>query len=323
MRAVAGITPEIPGRLVRVLGTAHHVVLDEAPPGSPVVVFSSCLGGAWYDWNAVVPLLSGRCTVVRFDRPGLGWSQPAPLPPTLAGEARRIAELTAALGLSGPYVVVGHSLAGFHVEAFARLFPELTSGVVLVDSSTEPEAIAPPAYSQRIRRWRLLGRLAQVSGLVGPASPPVRRLVVKAVTLHGPDRADPAAVAATFAAARPPAAALLENATYFDIAAQLLELRCERAFPAVPLRVLAAFGASRIERTLMPRGLTARMRDRWRARQLDLAALTGGGELVELEDSAHYVPFDRPDAVADAVLAVIGPGQYPAHADGIPRGAAG
>jgi pimeloyl-ACP methyl ester carboxylesterase len=30
------------------------------------------------------------------------------------------------------------------------------------------------------------------------------------------------------------------------------------------------------------------------------------GELVELPDSAHYIPFDRPDAIADAVLAILG-----------------
>jgi pimeloyl-ACP methyl ester carboxylesterase len=98
---------------------------------------------------------------------------------------------------------------------------------------------------------------------------------------------------------------MVENTLYYDVAAELLELRCEREFPAVPLRVLAAFGRSRIERAIMPRGAAAQYADRWWRRQRDLAELSPLGELVELKDSGHYIPFDRPDAVANAVLDVI------------------
>jgi pimeloyl-ACP methyl ester carboxylesterase len=296
---------EVPGRLLRLAGTVHHAVVDAGPEGSGTVVFTSGLGGAWYDWDSVVPLLAGRATLVRFDRPGLGWSQPSAIPPSLAGEAERIRQLLHALELPGPVVLVGHSLAGFHVEGFARLYPELTAGLVIVDGSTEPDAVPPAGYSQRVRRWRRLGAALNTLGLGAVIGPGVRRLAIAATTMRGPDAADAEQVAATFAAGRPDTAAMIENATYFDLAAQLLELRCERPFPAVPLRVLAAFGASRIERALLPPSLASRMRDGWRLRQRDLAALSPHGVLVELADSAHYIPFDRPDAVADAVLSVL------------------
>ncbi len=306
-RRGSGVRRDVPGQLLRVAGTVHHVVVDPGTQGSDSVpvVFASGLGGAWYDWDSVVPLLAGRATLVRFDRPGLGWSQPSPIPPSLAGEADRIRQLLSALGLSRPAVLVGHSLAGFHVEAFARLYPELTAGVVIVDGSTEPDAIPPAGYSQRVRRWRLIGSALRVSGLGALVGPLVRQVAISATTMRGPDAADAAQVAATFAAGRPDTAAMLENATYYDLAAQLLELRCEKPFPPVPLRVLAAFGASRIERVLLPPSLASRMRDGWRLRQRELAALSPHGEMVELADSAHYIPFDRPDAVADAVLSVL------------------
>jgi pimeloyl-ACP methyl ester carboxylesterase len=295
----------VPGSLVRVAGTVHHVVVDQGPDGAPVVVFTSGLGGAWYDWDAVVPLVAGRATLVRFDRPGLGWSQPAAVPPTLAGEAERIRELLDALELPGPAVLVGHSLSAFHVEAFARMFPELTAAVVLVDGSTEPEAVPPPGYTQRVRRWRRIGAAGRVTGFGGLVGPAVWRAIIGATTVRGDVAADPRQVAATFAAGRPGITAMVENTLYFDVAAELLELRCEKDFPPVPLRVLAAFGRSRLERAVMPRALASRAADAWRRRQRELAALSPHGELVELADSAHYIPFDRPDAVADAVLAVL------------------
>ncbi|REK87088.1 alpha/beta fold hydrolase, partial [Streptomyces inhibens] len=123
-----------PGRFLRVDGVPLHVLTEGS---GPVCVLSGGLGMAWFDWDAVAALLAPHRTVVRFDRPGLGLSAPAPAPPTLAAEADRIAHLLDALGHFGPATVVGHSLAGFHAEAFARLHPDRCAGAVLVDGSVE------------------------------------------------------------------------------------------------------------------------------------------------------------------------------------------
>ncbi|NKY16743.1 alpha/beta fold hydrolase, partial [Streptomyces somaliensis] len=129
-------------RFVRVGGVPHHVVVEGS---GPVCVLSAGLGLCWFDWDPVVPLLAPHRTVVRFDRPGHGLSGPAGAAPTARGEARRIAALLDALGMGGERVaVVGHSLAGFHAEAFARLHPARTAALVLVDASAEEHA-RPPA----------------------------------------------------------------------------------------------------------------------------------------------------------------------------------
>ena len=314
-------TPRIPGRLIRLGGSATHVVVEPGPAEVPPVVLSSGLGGAWYDWDRVVPLLAGLAPVLRFDRPGLGWSEPAAVPPTLAGEAERIRALLATPGVLAPgappagrAVLVGHSLAGFHVEAFARLHPELVAGIVLVDGSAEPEAPAPEpaeAVERRLAQWRTLGELATRSGLAKLAMPRLRALAIRLSRAAGSDLADPADVAATSASGRLLTAALLENATYNALAAQLLELRCEKPFPQEPpLRVIAAFGAPQAVRAVPFAGgfVSGKVRERnetWSARQRQLAELSVQGKMIELTDSAHYVPFDRPDAVAETVREVL------------------
>lgn len=307
----------VPGRLVRVGGRAVHVVAEPGPAEATPVLLSAGLGGAWYDWDPVVPLLAGAAPLLRFDRPGLGWSEPGALPPTLAGEAELIRGLLTEPGVLAPdappigrAVLVGHSLAGFHVEAFARLHPELTAGVVLVDASAEPDPPAPePAElaERRLARWRILGDLAARSGLSRLATPAGRALAIRWCRTGGSDLADRADVAATGASGRVLTAVLLENATYDAVAAQLLELRIERPFPQqVPLRVIAAFGENPAVRAL-PFGAQARRRRgaQWRERQRELAALSPRGKLIELADSAHFVAYDRPDAVAEAVREVL------------------
>ncbi|MFC7744413.1 alpha/beta fold hydrolase [Nocardiopsis composta] len=84
-------------------------------------------------------LLQDRYRVVRFDRRNLR--------PTLRSEAMRLAGLAEAAG--GPVVVVAHSVAALHAEAFARLRPELVCGLVLVDPSCEVRTPSPP----RCARW--------------------------------------------------------------------------------------------------------------------------------------------------------------------------
>lgn len=310
---MASESARVPGRLVQLAGSATHVVVEPGPEHVPPIVLSSGLGGAWYDWDRVVPLLAGAAPVLRFDRPGLGWSEPAALPPTLAGEAERIRALLETPGVLAPdapaagrAILVGHSLAGFHVEAFARLHPELTAGVVLVDGSAEPDPPAPepPELAERrVALWRSAGELAARTGLAGIATPYARALAIRLARAGGSDLADRADVAATGASGRLLTTALLENTTYYAVAAQLLELRCEKPFPQeLPLRVLAAVGSTPLLRALP---FTARQMQRrrstWLALQRQLAEMSLHGKLIELGDSAHFVPYDRPDAVAEAV----------------------
>ncbi len=162
---------------------------------------------------------------------------------------------------------------------------------------------------RRIAQWRILGELATRAGVAGRAMPWLRVLAIRLSRASGSDLAP---IPRTMLTARGLVrqlltAALLEDATYNALAAQLLELRCEKPFPQEPpLRVLAAFGSAPAVRALP--FLSGRVRERnetWLARQRQLAELSSHGTLIELADSAHYVPFDRPDAVAEAVREVV------------------
>ncbi|MFE5793001.1 alpha/beta fold hydrolase [Streptomyces sp. NPDC056503] len=257
---------------VRIGGLAHHVAVDGE---GPVCVLSAGLGLCWFDWDPVVPLLAPHRTVVRFDRPGHGLTQESTAPPTLAGEAGRIAALLDALGLPGPVTVVGHSIAGLHAEGFARLHPERTAALVLVDSSVEDHPRpGRPALAAAA------GAALTALGLPAALGPALRRLALR------PDTAPPAEVRRVYRSSRVWRGTLRENAAYGPVAAELLALRRDHPLPpAAPVTVLAA-----------PDGSA-----RWERRQRTLARRLGARYEAAVP-SGHLVMRDDPGTVARVVL---------------------
>lgn len=289
--------PTAPGRFLRVpaaRGVPLHVVVEGS---GPPVVLSAGLAMAWFDWDPVAALLvaAGR-TVIRFDRPGHGLSAPADRPPSAAGEAHRIAGLLDALGLGDARATVaGHSIAGFHAEAFGRLYPGRTAALVLVDSSVEehPRALLPAGV--RTAAARALGRAVTAAGLPAALGPWARRAAVRASRAGGADPAARDLVRRCYRTGRVWRGALLENSRYPDAAAEVLALRAEHPLTA-PVTVLAGHdpGARRP-------GLD------WLARQAELADRLGARFTVA-EPAGHLVMLDRPHQVARAVLYAAGPG---------------
>ncbi|MFD1661246.1 alpha/beta fold hydrolase [Streptomyces caeni] len=265
---------------VRIDGVPHHVRIDGT---GPPCVLTPGLGMCWFDWEPVVPLLAPRRTVVRFDRPGLGLSGPARSWPTLRAEARRIGQVLDAFGLDGPATVVGHSLAGFHAEAFARLLPQRAAGLVLVDSSVEEDPRPRRARPARDAATRACATLLGVAGAPRVLLPGLRRAVIRASRTGGGDPAPLALVRGVYSTRRAFDAILAENATYTDQAVDLAALRRQKPLPDLPVTVLAA-GAPH-----------------WLDRQRALADLLNGTFRVA-ERSGHMVMLDRPRDVADAIL---------------------
>jgi pimeloyl-ACP methyl ester carboxylesterase len=278
-----------PGRFVRLDGRALHVVLDgpdDAAADTPVVVLTSGLGGCWQGWDLVVPLLSARCRVVRFDRPGLGRSEPAPGRPSLDREVRLMTALLDRLGADGPVVVAGHSMGGLHAEAFARLCPRRTAGVVLAEAELDRE-VGPPGRwpGARVMAARAAGGAFRLSGLSQLLAPGLRRRGVRTQSVAGRDPADTAgAYRSAYGCGHVLTAALVERVLFRDMVAELAGLRARTGFPSVPLRVLSGPGE----------GL--------RTRHRRLAAMSPLGRYIPAEASVHMMPLDRPELIAEAVL---------------------
>lgn len=280
--------------LIDVAGQRMHVRRQEGR--TPTVVLCSALGTVCTDWDAVLALLPDA-DVVLFDRPGTGHSPqtrppwPRTAPATLEEEVQWLAAVGPAVGAAPPYVLVGHSSGGLYAQAFARWHPDQTAGVVLVDASASQPARSRAGSAARHRIRTSLAR-TPLPQLLGPVN---RRVLVWAETVQAHDPL-PTAERRRIYGTREGAHGVLAELDGFDAAAaELSELERCGPFPAVPATVLTAACTGR------PWPRAARS---WVREQQELARLMGARHVV-VENSAHLIPLDRPDAVAEEIGQVL------------------
>ncbi len=124
-----------PGELLEINGTRMHIRCQGT--GSPAVIMEAGSGDCSLSWALVQQNVSQFTRVCAYDRPGHGWSDPAPGPITARNMTGRLHALLARAGIPGPYVLAGHSLGGVYVRSYAHRYPDEVAGMVLVDPGSE------------------------------------------------------------------------------------------------------------------------------------------------------------------------------------------
>lgn len=170
----AASQPPHRGRMIDIGGRSLHIVCAGPRTDSPTVIFESGAFGLSADWAAVQGRLAQEgVRSCAYDRAGLGRSDPGPRPRDGIAIVSDLEALLARAGEPGPYILVGHSMAGLYVRLYAARNPAQVKGVVLVDAATAEASDHP-----LVRRWvdgfagasRWAGRAASV-GLFKPLSP--------------------------------------------------------------------------------------------------------------------------------------------------------
>jgi len=124
-----------PGRLVDANGSRLNLYCTGT--GAPTVVFDSGWGDWAPIWAFVQPRVAAWTQACSYDRAGIGFSDPGPMPRT----SLRIAdELHSALhnaGITGPYILVASSFGGDNMRVFASRYTADVAGLVFLESDTD------------------------------------------------------------------------------------------------------------------------------------------------------------------------------------------
>jgi pimeloyl-ACP methyl ester carboxylesterase len=267
------------------------------PPGAATVVCESGLGNDHYCWDKVAALLVPHASVVTYDRAGYGASPVSKERRTLAGMAADLAAVVAHTAPVGPVVLVGHSLGGRIARAAASTMPaSQLHGLVLLEGAPDGIVADKPALDRGQRRFlRAMGLIGR-TGVLG-LGPVKRRLAARA----GHTDADSEAFRATLASLRRASfgpTLLQEWASMHDA------VSAHR--PDVAAIELVAAGWDDWSES-QRRRVKASAEELIAYIEQDFTRLYPDGELRRITGTGHGIETDRPDAVADAVLALLQP----------------
>jgi pimeloyl-ACP methyl ester carboxylesterase len=295
-----------PGSFIDVGG--HRLHVNCAGSGSPIVLLESGIGASSLSWAIVQPAVAAFTRVCAYDRAGLAWSDPPSCPRTFERIVDELVTVLASIAPREPHILVGHSFGSFVVSAYATRRRAAVAGLVLVDPATE--WLTPtPQRTRLLRGARQLSRVgallahlgvvrASLALLTGGAPGAPRRFVrifgpTAARTLErlvGEVRKLPAEI-------HPVVQALWCDPKCFRaMGDHLLALERDRESIAavapprdVPLVVISS-GDQPAEQLAAHR---------------DLADRSRAGRHVIARHSAHWIQFDEPDLVVDAVRALV------------------
>ena len=278
-----------PGELIDVGGYRLH--LNCTGEGSATIVMDAGLGGGVLDWSAVQAEVSKFARVCAYDRAGMGWSEKGAAPRTSQQIVTELQALLTNAGVKGPFILVGHSLAGINMQLYASRFPDEVAGMVLIDSSHENQlsrkefripAVVPPLIKALSPFG--VGRLIKNAGAPNPNLPPGIDAERNAIYSHTGNMY-----------------------TYADemsaIPDSMDQLR------AAPMKLgdkpLIVISRGKKEDSSAPGEATDPTEQAWRVLQTDLSGRSTRGKQIIAEKSGHYVNFDQPGLVIDAIQEVV------------------
>ncbi len=290
-----------PGQMVDVGG--HRLHLYCTGKGSPTVVLEAAAPGWSLYWSLVQPEVAKVTRVCAYDRAGLGWSERGPLPRTGQRMARELHQLLKRAGISGPYILVGHSLGGFVARLYREEHPTDIVGMVLVDAGHESE-MRQAEFRTFVNTGKSMLPLLRAMTILGmprffasfESLPPFLSQQEEKV----PEKVRPMLRAGWLRTSYP--TTLSEEG---DALVETLEqVRHIGPLGDLPLVVLTATGP--VWWPDMPGAVNpVKFRKMWLDLQQDLTKLSSNSRQVFADQSSHFIQFDQPELVITAIRRLV------------------
>lgn len=270
MQVIAGYTK----RDIELRG-ARFSYLEWGDAASPPMVLLHGLTGHAHTWDHMAPALAERYHVFALDQRGHGHSGHAPTYDT----QDFVDDLEAFVGAVGleRFVLMGLSMGGHNAMAYTAAHPEQVSRLIIID-------IPPQMARERAPNWEVISKLAG-AGHAGFSTFDEAVEAARAGNPTAPEEnlryrthwnLNAAAEGKLVLKWDPKAPANWQPADLWPL------------LPSISAPTLLVRGGKTV---VLPREIAERM----------VAALPNG-ELIEVTDSGHSVPTDRPEALQPIVL---------------------
>jgi pimeloyl-ACP methyl ester carboxylesterase len=275
-----------PGDTYVVNGHKMHMVCTGS--GSPTIVLEAGLGNDALIWGGVQPVLAKTTRVCAYDRAGFGWSDPLPAPRDADHIAAELHGLLLEAKVTGPIVLMGHSIAGIYMRDYAARYPEDLAGIVFVDGSTPLQednpafkagAKGPPMWLEKVLMKAAFP--VGVPRLIGQCSRPIPGFEAHAAKLETED------------ICHAQLAPMFDEMDSIDRSGN--ETVHTGPYGALPILILSQDSAK------MTAGSTANVANAWNQMQEDLKKLSTRSRRIVAKNSSHYIQIDRSDLIEKEV----------------------
>jgi pimeloyl-ACP methyl ester carboxylesterase len=277
------------GNLYQVNG--HKMQIYCMGSGSPTVVLEAGLGVAAdvLSWGDFQPKLGLTTRVCSYDRAGLGWSEPQRDSSDADHIAANLHQLLAQANVTGPVVLMGHSMGGVYLRDYLAHYPAGVAGLVLVDSSTPLQeqrfqALAGPQKGLSTAAGLKLQKILYILGvprLVGQCGRPAPGWESRAGKALGEDECQPKDEALS---------------EYENLPLTGEETVHTGPFGAIPILIFSQ-DTTRWTAGPNPTKQAIDEANLWYQMQEDLKKLSTRSRRIIARGSGHYVQGDREDLV--------------------------
>jgi pimeloyl-ACP methyl ester carboxylesterase len=284
-----------------------------AGTGFPTLVVESGLGSHMLHWQKVAGRLSKLTKTCFYDRAGFGFSDTSNRPLTAMSVTDDLHLLLRNAKVTRPVVLVGHSLGGLYATVYVNRFPKNVAGMVLIEPSfaqqdkdlnTEQRAQDEAGFNASMANLRGCAALARQGRLATEtheecfAFAPDRTAAEKTYLLYQftrPYRYEAMASEVEAQHSRDGASDVNSKAA----------VDTRRSYRNIPLIVLTAERTKNPNETPVEREQAIKAWASWKAGHEQLASRSSIGKSLVVSDTNHFIQIDQPDAVVEAVAAVV------------------
>lgn len=287
------------GQMVDIGGYRLHMHVEGK--GTPTVVLDAGAGGIGLGWDLVRPAIARVTRVVVYDRAGLGWSDPSPLPRKADVMAEELHTMLINADIAGPYILVGHSLGGPIARQFAAKYPSEVTGLVMVDTAHEQQVkYFPERLVKMVTSMMGMFTVMKFIGKIG-----IFALNPNLVPVDDqgklPARTRESSRAAIASSDSHLEAMIAESESVYAAATQPV-----KNLGDLPLTVISH---GQLDANAVPPSLGPEVREEyertWQELQKEITALSTRGRRIVAERSGHNVIFDQPEIVINSILEMV------------------
>lgn len=257
--------------------------------GSPAIILDAGLGNDSTTWGEIQPVLSKTTRVCSYDRAGFGWSDPQPAPRDADRIAGELHQMLLQSEVTGPIILMGHSIAGLYMRDYATHYPNNVVGMVWIDVST-PLQDQNPAFkagSKGPPAW--VFRAAMIAGiprLIGMCSPSVQGVNADFRKLRAED---------------------ICRVHYISMSGELNSFQASGEetvhtdpYGSLPILIISHDPAKVLDKS-RPTEQEVGRQNAWTQMQEDLKKLSTRSQRIIAKGSTHNVIIDRPDLIENKV----------------------